>query len=279
LFVCAAIAAFTAVAGDTVPEATLTAARIVEKNLAARGGLEAWQNVRSMAWIGHVQRASAPEPTLPFLLELKRPNMTRFEITSLNQKSVRVYDGKMGWKMRPGSNGRQEVDAYSADELRYAREAQVIDGPLMDFANKGYAISLDNEEEVEGRKTYRLSIKMPSGVNQHVWVDAETFLELKYDRVSKSPVGVWSSVPVFLRNYQNFEGLQIPTTIETRSSIIQSDKVPSDKMVIEKIALNPPLDDEVFAKPRSLGRRGKALVDTRTPPPQSPPAAIPRNDR
>jgi hypothetical protein len=39
-------------------------------------------------------------------------------------------------------------------------------------------------------------------------------------------------------------------------------------MVIEKIALNPPLNDEQFIKPRLPGQRNtKIIVDTRTAPP------------
>jgi hypothetical protein len=61
---------------------------------------------------------------------------------------------------------------------------------------------------------------------------------------------------VSYRNYRTFEGLQIPTTIETGAGTIKA----PDKMVIEKISLNPPLDDRVFAKPRVPGQRNAVTV-------------------
>jgi outer membrane lipoprotein-sorting protein len=263
--VCILCLAAYALGGET--DAPLTAAQIVEKTVAARGGLEAWQKIETMAWVGHVESASSPARKLPFLLELKRPNKTRFEISAMNQKSVRIYDGKDGWKVKPSANGRLTVENYSADDLKYAREAQIIDGPIMDYANKGIALTLEGEDEVEGRKTYRLMVKHAAGMNLRVWVDKESFLELKFDRANRNAAGVPGVVPVTLRNYQNFEGLQMPTTIETGPAVARAQAVATDKMVIEKIALNPPLEDDLFAKPRLPGQRNKIVVDTRTPPP------------
>ena len=47
-------------AGDGVPTPELSAAQIVEKNIAVRGGLEAWHNIQTMVWIGHIETANAP---------------------------------------------------------------------------------------------------------------------------------------------------------------------------------------------------------------------------
>src|SRR5215831_15734474 len=134
----------------------LTAAQIVEKNAAARGGLEAWRRIQTMVWVGHVESADAPASRRSFILEQKRPNKTRFEIT-----------------------------ADTTDELAFANAAQVIDGPLMDYAAKGVVVTLDGVDEVEGRKAYRLNVRLPSGLRQVVWIDAGTFLDIKYDRVSR----------------------------------------------------------------------------------------------
>jgi len=59
---------------------------------------------------------------------------------------------------------------------------------------------------------------------------------------------------VFYRNYQTIEGLQIPFLIETGSDSVQNSAQniarSTDKMVIDSILLNPPLDDQIFTKPR-----------------------------
>jgi hypothetical protein len=257
-------------AGEPVAAPGLTAAQIVEKNAAARGGLEAWRKIQTMVWVGHVESANAAGSRLPFVLEQKRPNKTRFEITADKQKSVRIFDGANGWKLRPGSSGKPELQPYTAEELKFAQDAQVIDGPLMDYAAKGVAVTLGGVDEVEGRKAYRLNVRLPSGVTHRVWIDAQSFLDLKLDRVSRNPLGQTGTVSVYYRNYQTIEGLQIPLTIETGAATAKA----TDKLVIDKIALNPPLEDQMFAKPRVPGaRRNAVTVDTRVP------QAVPRTVR
>lgn len=245
---CLSTAAIAAEA-DTAP--TLTAPQIIEKNAAARGGLEAWRKIQTMVWIGHIESMNSSAPNLPYLLELKRPNKTRFEIKAQNQTSVRIYDGANGWKLRPGRNGQPELRPYTSNELTFARDAQGIDGPLMDYQARGVSITLDGIDEIEEHKAYRLNITLPSGASQHVWIDAQSFLEIKSDREARNAIGMSGTVSVLYRNYQTVDGLQIPLMIESGSETIKV----MDKMVIEKIILNPPLDDQVFAKPNLPERR------------------------
>ena len=108
-----------------------------------------------------------------------------------------------------------------------------------------------------------------------VWVDAETFLELRYDREFRTSAGRTARVSVLYGDYHTFEGLQIPVTIETGAG---SGKA-GDKLLIDKIALNPRLDDGMFAKPNlPLVRHRGALIDTRAPTSaqQARPSVAPR---
>jgi outer membrane lipoprotein-sorting protein len=251
-----------ACAGVPVAAADLTAAQIVERNANARGGLEAWRKIETMVWVGHIESAkNATGSRVPFVLEQKRPGKTRFEVMGdASEKSLRVYDGTQGWKLHPGGSGMPELQPYTADELKFARDAPVIDGPLIDYVARGAAVTQGGVGEVDGRKAYRMDVRLPSGANYHVWVDAENFLEVKLERESRNPQGQPVMVSVYYRNYQAFEGLQIPITIETGVAAANA----TDKLVIDKIALNPPLDDRMFAKPSVPGTRRKGItVDTR----------------
>ncbi len=168
------------------PAAGLTAAQIVEKNVVARGGLEAWRAIQTMVWAGHVQSPAAPIPSVPFVLEEKRPNKSRFEIVMEGQKSLRVFDGTSGWKARAASNGKPDVQPYNEQEIQFARDAGIIDGPLIDYEAKGVSIALGSVGEVDGRKAYRINAVLPSGMRQVVWIDAETFLDLRLDRETRN---------------------------------------------------------------------------------------------
>ncbi len=255
---CVLAACVSALAFAQVPTADpgLTVEQIVARNAEARGGADAWRKIQSMVWVGHVDSPNAPAPNLPFVLALKRPDRTRFEITALNQTVVRVFDGKDGWKLRPSGSGNPDLRPYTVDEVKFARDEQVIDGPLLDHEAKGIGVALDGIEQVEGRDAYRLSIRLPSGTTRHVWVDAQSFLDVKYDRQGRGADGRPLTIQVMYRNFRDVDGLRIPFMIESGALGIEK----KDRLVIDKVSLNPPLDDLMFAKPVAQGRHNSVSI-------------------
>lgn len=270
----AALAASVAVAAPSSRAPTLTAAQVVEKNAAARGGLQAWRQVHTMVWVGRLESQRASGPGMRFILQQKRPNLTRFEINGQGQRSMRVFDGVRGWKVRANHDGGPDVKPYSLPETKYARAAQAIDGPLIDVDAKGSTVALEGIEKVDGRDAYHLDIKTVFGEHQEVWVDAETFLDVRLDRPSYNLSGGQAMVSVNFRNYKSIEGLQLPMTIEIGAG---SGSVP-DKIQIERVALNPPLDDHLFEQPGVRHRRGPGVAMVPPQPAASPsdPAAAPK---
>jgi hypothetical protein len=239
-----------------VAEPELTAPQIVEKNIAARGGLNAWRKVQSMTWIGYLESTSASAPSLPFSLEMKRPNKERFEVRTQSQPTVRMYDGTSGWTLRPARDGKPELEPFTREELDFAHDEQVIDGPLIDYAAKGNSITLENIDEIDGRKAYRLSVRLPSGSIQHVWIDAQNFLDIKYDREFHDRLGRTNTVTVFYRNYQTIDGLQVPLVIENTANNGRT----TERIVIAKILLNPPLDNQMFTSPGTPGQHERLSI-------------------
>jgi hypothetical protein len=268
----AACGAAGAVAADSSPATPdLTAEQIVEKNEAARGGVDAWRKVQTMVWVGHMETPGGAAPQAPFVLQQKRPNKTRFELNALGQRSLRVFDGKHGWKVRPAHDGFPDVQPFTPQELRFAQDAIVIDTPLIDHQAKRVAVELSGVDQVEGRKAYRLIARTVSGQRHDVWVDAQTFLDIKYDRTSYNAAGAPAKVEVYYRDYTTVNGLKIPATIETGSAR------GTEKLVIEKIAVNPPLDDHLFGRPGGPNRRATVTIEPEAPSDQgAPPASVPK---
>jgi outer membrane lipoprotein-sorting protein len=234
----------------------LTVEQLLAKYNAARGGLDAWHKVQTMSWAGHIEsEKNAAAAGASFIMNFKRPNMTRFEISGPSQKGVHIFDGTHGWKLRQTSSASPELQDYTPEELSFARDALGMDGPLVDYKTKGVVVTLAGVEQFQGRKTYRLNLTLPSGAARRVWIDAHTFLEVRYDRDIDRAKGQAHTVSVYYRNYQPFEGLQIPLQIETGAS----SGVKFDKMVIDRVSINPPLADQLFAKPRIANRSAEHL--------------------
>ena len=225
--------------------ADLTATEIVEKNVAARGGLQAWRSVNSLTLSGEMDAGGKQDPKLPFVLTMKRPHKSRLEIKFQGQTAVQVYDGQQGWKVRPFLN-RNEVEPYTAAEAKSAATWQDLDGPLVDYAAKGTKVELAGREAVEGRDNYKLKLTLVNGEQRYLWIDTKSFLESKIDGEPRKLDGRMHKVTIFSRDYKTVNGLTVPHTLETAVGGVKQ----THKMTIRSVDVNRPLEDAVFGKPQ-----------------------------
>lgn len=273
-------------AGETSPSpASLSAAAIVDKNVAARGGLQAWRAVQTMSMAGKLtaggnQRNALPVPMtdrratkrsskmtlpsrpaeeaqLPFVMELKRSRKMRMELEFNGQTAIQVFDGANGWKLRPFLN-RREVEPYTTEEMKASSLQADLDGYLVDYSIKGTKIELAGVEKVEDRDAYKLKLTTKNGQALHVWIDAQTFLEAKIEGQPRRLDGIYHPVEVYYRDYRPVNGLQVPYLMETKVlPVAQAAKgkresaVPTEKIIIEKVMVNPKLDESLFSKPEA----------------------------
>jgi hypothetical protein len=272
-----------ATARNTPPsQPDLSAAEIANKNVAASGGLQAWRAVQTMSMTGKLgaggnQRATLPlvvpdqpssksavqvvprrpaeEAQLPFVMDLARVRKMRLEIQFNGKTAVQVFDGANGWKLRPFLN-RNEVEPYTNEEIKATARQQDLDGPLVDYAAKGTKIELEGTEKVEDRNNYKLKLTLKNGDVMHVWIDAQTFLESKIEGQPRRLDGVDHPVEIYYRDYRAVNGLQVPFLLETRvlpvANAPRQAGFPSEKIIVEKVTVNPKLDDALFTKPASV---------------------------
>jgi len=272
-------------------QATLSAAEIVSRNVAARGGLQAWRAIQTLSFSGKMQaggdnrpslpnvgsrreqKVATPRPTaqveLPFKMEMKRTRKLRLELQFNGQTAIQVYDGVNGWKMRPFLN-RTDYEPYTADETKAASEQADLDGPLVDYAAKGTIVELAGMEKVNGRDNYRLKLTLKSGYSFHVWIDAQTFLESKIEGTPRRLDGEYHPVEIYMTDYRSTNGLMIPYVQETKVvtlAPVAGKKDPpqysAEMITIEEVQLNRQLEDSLFAEPKSdVAVSGPQAVNT-----------------
>jgi hypothetical protein len=242
----------------------LPAAEIVARNVAARGGLEAWRAVRTLSWSGTMEAGGneqrslripgmlppppadkpVPQVQLPFVMELARAHKSRLEIEFAGQTAVQVYDGTQGWKLRPYLN-RRTVEPFTAAELEAAGMQSDLDGALIDYAAKGTQVEVEGIDTIDGREAYRLRLKLRNRHVVHTWVDAQSFLEVKIEGMPRRLDGKPHPVSIYLRDYRTVDGLKMPYVIETVVQGVQR----TEKIAIDKVLVNPALDAARFGKP------------------------------
>ena len=259
-----AVAVSLGMGADAASPAAMTAEQIIERNVTARGGLQAWRGVQTLSMSGKLEaggnesstypvqgvkggvqlpKRPAEQMQLPFRLESKRSRKLRLEIDFRGQTAIQTYDGTHGWKLRPFLN-RHEVEPFTADEMKAAAFQSDLDGPLVDYAAKGTKAELEGTEKVEGKDNYRLKLTFKDGQSQHVWVDAKTFLESKIEGTPRRLDGKYHPVEIYYREYKTVSGIVVPYVTETKVQGVKQ----TEKIEVEQVVVNPRVEDSRFAK-------------------------------
>jgi len=257
---------FAAAADAPQTRTRLSAADVVDRNVAARGGLQAWRAVHTLSMAGKLDAGGNNRPTLPvpgtkrsgaqmpkprpaeeaqlpFVMELKRPRKSRLEVQFNGQTAIQVFDGSNGWKLRPFLN-RHQVEPYTAEELKATALQADLDGPLVDYAAKGTKVALEGIEKLGESDAYKLNLTFKNGKSQHVWIDAKTFLEVKMEGTPRRLDGKYHAVATYLRDYRPVNEIMVPYLLETVVDGVSQ----VEKIHIDTVEVNPKLDDSLFAK-------------------------------
>lgn len=223
------------------PAAAQTVDEIVAKHIEALGGIEKLRAVKTVRMTGKM--TVGPGIEAPIVMELKRPNAMRLDITVQGMVGSQAYDGTKGWNLMPfaGSKVPQEM---AADEVKLAQEQADIDGPLVDYKAKGSTIELQGKEKVEGSDAYKLKVTLKNGDVRTIYIDAEHYLQIK-DEAKRMIRGTEVDSETIMGDYKDVGGLMLPHSIDSG----QKGNPQRQKLTIEKIEINVPIDDTRFKMP------------------------------
>jgi len=224
-----------------LPAAAQTADDVIARNNDAKGGLAKQKAVQSARLTGRA--TVGPGIEAPIVIEMRRPKSLRIDIAVQGMTITQAYDGAVGWMLNPLS-GRTEPETVPPEALRVMEEQADMDGSLVDYKSKGHTVELLGKEKVEGTDCYKLKVTLKSGDVRTIFIDTESNLEVKVEgrtmirgteQVSDTLLGDWKDVGGILMAHSIDNG--------------QPGAPMRQKITIDKIELNVPLEDARFAMP------------------------------
>jgi hypothetical protein len=218
-----------------------TVDEIIAKNIEARGGLDKIKAVQTVRSSGKME--FGPGIEAPGMMVQKRPSYVRLDITVQGLTATQAYDGKSGWAVMPFT-GKKDAEAMSADDTKDFEDEADLDGPLVDYKGKGHQVELLGKEKLEGTDAYKLKLTRKNGDADVIYIDADSFLEIKEEQ-KRTIRGSERETETTLGDYREVNGLMFPFAIasSTKGSPQQQ------KLTIEKIELNVPVDEASFKMP------------------------------
>jgi hypothetical protein len=215
---------------------------IVARYIAARGGLDRLRAIRTIIYRGEYHEGT--EPLHHAAMGLMRPYYKLVgDPEHPSRDFAEGYDGS-AWEFYgdPGVVIRT-VGAASAA----GRHATAIDGPLVDYASRGWTITSEGIDRVDGHGAYRLRVHMLDGFEQEELVDTTTWLLIAERRVAPiHAFGASVTSEERIGDYRSVDGVLFP--FSHREVEIATGRV-LNEMHWTSITVNHSLDPAVFSPP------------------------------
>ncbi len=209
-----------------------TADEIVNKHIEAIGGTDAWKKVNSMVTTGTLTVQGAE---IAISLTVLNGKGSRQDITAMGMNGYQIVTPTQGWKFMP-FQGQKEVEPITADDLKEAQDELDVQGSLVDYKTKGHTVELLGTDDVDGVDAFKLKETLKSGKTQTIFIDPKTYYIIRVISKQKAN-GNEVDVTTNVSNYQKLpEGIMVPLSIG----------LPSGEMVISKVEINKPIDENIF---------------------------------
>jgi len=214
---------------------------LVARNIEARGGLTAWENVKSLRVTGRMDLGQ--DMSVPYVLEQKRPDKMCFEFVFDKKTALQCADGKKGWKIVPfmGNDAAQPMT-----DVEYREMADTADpyGLLYNYSDRGTDVEIIGHEKVGERDTIKLKLTLDKGAVRWIYLDAETALEIKMEAM-RTIAKREQLVETYYSEWRTKYGLLIAHRQETKNAVDKN----SHFLTVESVTLNPTIADSRFAMP------------------------------
>jgi hypothetical protein len=222
-----------------------TAEELVNKNIEAKGGMEKMKAIHSVRMTGKLTRGGGF--TAAVTQNNLRPNLVRQTFSLQGMTAIQVYDGATGWQIQP-FRGHKDPELMGEDDLRDLQLDADVDGPLMDYKEKGNTVEYLGHDVVDGDDALRLKVTLKNGDIIYYYLDPDTFLEIRKE-VQEFIRGSIKENVIDLGSYKPVLGVMFPFSI---ASGPKNRPNASQTITVEKIDVNVPLDKSEFAVPASL---------------------------
>lgn len=212
------------------------------------GGLENWKKVEGMTMSAKVNQGGMEIPLeITQLKDGRQMTVINFQGKEIKQG---VFDGEVLWSTNFMTQKAEKSDQETTDNLKI--EAGNFPDAFINYKEKGYTLELMGKEEIEGTECFKLKLtKTPLTVDgkkedniSYYFFDTENYVPIVVHSEIKSGQAKGMMSETKMSDYQEVDGLYFPFSI---SQGLKGQ--PGGAVTIDKIVLNPTVDDAQFKFP------------------------------
>jgi hypothetical protein len=221
---------------------------IVARHIEARGGMD---KLKAVQTVKITRTVATPFNDVRVIIYKKRPSLFRAEQGPPDGKtplSPRGINADAAWDTV--ANGRVTLrQAAAAAETRDLDGD--FDGLLVGWKEKGHTVTYEGRETLPIGDVHKLRVKTKGGAERVIHLDATTYLDRRHTGVLTLPNGSQFNIIQDYGNWKEVNGVKFPFDISEE----RTGKQPVQSLVTytEKIEVNVPMDESLFAAPAGTG--------------------------
>ena len=209
---------------------------IIKKHLEAIGGLDNWKKVQSLKMTGSI---NAQGQELIITRTVVQNKAYRMDLTIAGMENYQIVTTTEGWNFFP-VGGQTKPEAMTADEVKESATELDLQGPLVNYKEKGITVTYLGKDDIEGTECYKLKVTYKDGKETTMCFDASNYYMIREVQKMKAN-GKEMEMTMNFSNFKKIDGgIVMPMTLGTEQG----------NVILKTIEINPKLDDATF-KPKS----------------------------
>ena len=224
---------------------------IINSYITAIGGMD---KINSIQTVIVAAKFSGMGVDIPVMETVKRPDKVRQEMTFQGQQMTRAYDGTVAWGTNPfsGSKDPEKMNAEETKDMKELIVSAIKDGTVIDHIParslfKVISVELLGKEDMDGTDVYKIKLTDKDGDITTFYFDAKSYLLIKAAGKRKMKEKEINFETVY-GDYKSEDGYLMPHSFEVKSG---GDTGGGQKILIDKVEFNTPVDDSIFTMPET----------------------------
>jgi hypothetical protein len=190
-------------------------------------------NVANLKTIKITANMSLMGMEMPMVMWMKNPNKFKSVTTFNGQDMIQVFDGEKGYVISPMTGSTEPVE-MTPDQVKQTLRSSMFQNYMVTYL-KNSQLTLNGEENVNGKPAYKLQATIEGGTVIDMFIDKTSYFLVK---TATTASGV--TMESFPTDYTETNGFMIPMKTSTTAQGM-------DILInFTKVEVDVPMEDDIF---------------------------------
>ncbi|MDO9373862.1 MAG: hypothetical protein Q7T76_05575 [Ferruginibacter sp.] len=210
-----------------------TADEVIDKYLTAIGGKDKWKKINSLKMDGQIEVQGLE---IPFKVQAINLKGLRVDAEFQGNQIIDITTPDKGWMQNP-MMGKTTLQPLTPDELSNKLDDLDIQGPFVDYKEKGSIVEALGKDEEDGNEYFKIKLTTKNKNETTYYFDLKTNLIYKQESVTQQQ-GQDVKMTSKMLDYQDTDfGVKMPFKVDQNGMML----------VTKTVSTNPPVDEKIFS--------------------------------